>query len=160
MTSIDLAIDVYLGINGLVVPNGKPRGRVTVLLLCQLMRVRAAGPRRGRRQIQMRISRLKRIRNAHFVSVPQSGKSWTRGWEVGRGLITSGISRTITGHTSGATNIRFDWCSTAKAFIFFCKNKNANVQGDPNQNPLFQMAVPLKLCISNPMLVKPNMFER
>ena len=30
------------------------------------------------------------------------------------------------------------------------------VQGDPNQNPLFQMAVPLKLCISYPMLVKPK----
>ena len=29
------------------------------------------------------------------------------------------------------------------------------IQGDPNQNPLFQMAVPLKLCISDPMLVKP-----
>ena len=30
------------------------------------------------------------------------------------------------------------------------------LQGDPNQNPLFQMAVPLKLCISDPMLVKPK----
>ena len=30
------------------------------------------------------------------------------------------------------------------------------VQGDPNQNTLFQMAVPLKLCISDTMLVKPK----
>ena len=29
-------------------------------------------------------------------------------------------------------------------------------RGDPNQNSLFQMAVPLKLCISDPMLVKPK----
>ena len=28
------------------------------------------------------------------------------------------------------------------------------LQGDPNQNPLFQMAEPLKICISDPMLVK------
>ena len=35
------------------------------------------------------------------------------------------------------------------------KGKVSTVQGDPNQNPLFQMAVPLKLCISDPMLVKP-----
>ena len=31
-----------------------------------------------------------------------------------------------------------------------------NVQGDPNRNFLFQMAVPLKLSISDPMLVKPK----
>ena len=31
------------------------------------------------------------------------------------------------------------------------------LQGDPNQNPLFQMAVALRLCISNPMLVKPKL---
>ena len=31
------------------------------------------------------------------------------------------------------------------------------VQGDPNQNPLFQKAVALKLCISDPMLVKPKL---
>ena len=30
------------------------------------------------------------------------------------------------------------------------------VQGDPNRNCLFQMAVTLKVCISNPMLVKPK----
>ena len=30
------------------------------------------------------------------------------------------------------------------------------LQVDPNQNPLFQMAVPLKLCISDLMLVKPK----
>ena len=30
------------------------------------------------------------------------------------------------------------------------------VQGDPNQNTLFQMAVPLKLCISDHMFVKPK----
>ena len=30
------------------------------------------------------------------------------------------------------------------------------IQGDPNQNPLFQMAASLKLCISDPMLVKPK----
>ena len=33
---------------------------------------------------------------------------------------------------------------------------NFVLQGDPNQNPLFQMAVQLKLCISDPMLVKPK----
>ena len=31
-----------------------------------------------------------------------------------------------------------------------------HVQGDPNQYPLFQMAAPLKLCISDPMLIKPK----
>ena len=31
-----------------------------------------------------------------------------------------------------------------------------NLQGDQNQNPLFQMAVPLKLCIFDPMFVKPK----
>ena len=31
-----------------------------------------------------------------------------------------------------------------------------NLQGDPNQNPLFQMAVLLKQCISDPMSVKPK----
>ena len=30
------------------------------------------------------------------------------------------------------------------------------LQGDPNQNPLFQMAVPQKVCISDPMLEKPK----
>ena len=30
------------------------------------------------------------------------------------------------------------------------------VQGDPNRNFLFQMPVTLKLCISDPMLVKPK----
>ena len=30
------------------------------------------------------------------------------------------------------------------------------IQGDPNQNPLFQMAVALTLCISDPILVKPK----
>ena len=30
------------------------------------------------------------------------------------------------------------------------------LRGDPYQNPLFQMAVPLKLCISDPILVKPK----
>ena len=34
--------------------------------------------------------------------------------------------------------------------------KAGKVLGDPNQNPLFQMAVPLKLSISDPMLVKPK----
>ena len=53
-----------------------------------------------------------------------------------------------------------------KVLFYFCAlvNRNgkmemyfsAQVQGDPNQNPLFQMAVPLKLCISDPMLVKPK----
>ena len=122
MAAVDLAIDVNLGINSLVVPYGKPRGRVSVLLLLrQLMRVRTPGARRGVRQRQLRIRHLKRVGNAHFMSVPQSGKSRSRGWEVGRGLITSRISRAVTGHTSCAANIRFDWCSTAKAFIFFCK---------------------------------------
>ena len=32
----------------------------------------------------------------------------------------------------------------------------SEIQSDPNQNPLFQMALPLKLCISDPMLVKPK----
>ena len=31
------------------------------------------------------------------------------------------------------------------------------IQGDPNQNPLFQKAVAIKLCISDPMLVKPKL---
>ena len=30
------------------------------------------------------------------------------------------------------------------------------VQGDPNRNFWFQMTVPQKLCISDPMLVKPQ----
>ena len=50
---------------------------------------------------------------------------------------------------------------------FFARNKQwsflsgnyfkvKDLQGDPNQNPLFQMAVPIKLRISDPKLVKPK----
>ena len=35
-----------------------------------------------------------------------------------------------------------------------------NIQGDPNQNLVFQMALPLIRMISDPMLVKPKLFER
>ena len=34
--------------------------------------------------------------------------------------------------------------------------KKVKVQGDPNQNLLFQMAISLEICISDPMLVKPK----
>ena len=33
---------------------------------------------------------------------------------------------------------------------------NNNVQGDPNQSLLFQMAITLKICICDPMLLKPK----
>ena len=32
----------------------------------------------------------------------------------------------------------------------------SNIQGDPNQSLLIQMAITLKICISDPMLVKPK----
>ena len=34
--------------------------------------------------------------------------------------------------------------------------EKSNVQGDTNQNLLFQMVITLKLCISDPRLVKPK----
>ena len=48
---------------------------------------------------------------------------------------------------------------TIKFCEFFCKQTAENVnkiQGDPNRNCLFQMAVTLKVCIFDPMLVKPK----
>ena len=33
---------------------------------------------------------------------------------------------------------------------------NCKIQGDPNQNLLLQLAITLKICISDPMLVKPK----
>ena len=43
---------------------------------------------------------------------------------------------------------------------FTLMDKNFSVQnylqGDPNQNFRFQMTVPLSVCISDPMLVKPK----
>ena len=40
-------------------------------------------------------------------------------------------------------------------FHFFYDAEN-QLQGDPNRNCLFQMAVTLKKCISDPMLEKPK----
>ena len=40
-----------------------------------------------------------------------------------------------------------NWCITPRTL---------ELQGDQNQNFWFQMAVPLKVCISDPMLVKPK----
>ena len=42
---------------------------------------------------------------------------------------------------------------STKYAIFFIIG---SLQGDPNQNPFFQMAVSLKLCNSDPILVKPK----
>ena len=38
------------------------------------------------------------------------------------------------------------------------KNLHYYLQGDPNQSLLFQMAITLKICISDPILVKPKLF--
>ena len=43
-------------------------------------------------------------------------------------------------------------------FAFLASEKISHfIQGDPNQNPLFQMALPLRQSISDPMLVKPKL---
>ena len=36
------------------------------------------------------------------------------------------------------------------------KIERVNIQGDPNQKLLIQMTITLKICISDPMLVKPK----
>ena len=49
--------------------------------------------------------------------------------------------------------IKLKWyISTSTKYTF----RTYNVQGDPNQNLLFQFALSLKLSISDPMLVKPK----
>ena len=43
--------------------------------------------------------------------------------------------------------------------LFYCSMNfkvNSNIQGDPNQNLKFLLAIILKLCISDPLLVKPK----
>ena len=38
--------------------------------------------------------------------------------------------------------------------FYYLYSQAPQIQGDPNQNLLFQMALPLKQCISDPMFVK------